>query len=97
MDEEHDLIEYDTRREDIEHLFWRDARSLVQVFQCRAAPFEFLAKGREYEVSSLYNWLTRHERFEVVEYFADGNDSYIAFHHEVAQLLFSKNKTPHSY
>ena len=97
MDDDHDLIEYDIRREDIEHLFWRNARSLVQVFQCRATPFEFLAKGKEYEIKTLHGWITRHDRFEEVEHFFDGNDSYIAFHHEVAQLLFSKNKTPHSH
>lgn len=97
MTDDTDLIEYDTQREDIEHLFWRDARSLVQVFQCRDAPHEFLAKGREYEVKTLHNWITRHERFEVIEYYPDGNDSYVAFHHEIAQLLFNKNKTPHPY
>lgn len=97
MDDDHELIEYDVKREDIEHLFWRDARSLVQVFQCRAAPFEFLAKGKEYEVKALCAWLDKHDRFEIVESCLDGTNSYVAFHHEVAKLLFSKNKTPHPY
>ena len=92
-----DTIEYDTRRKDIEHLFWRDARSLVQVFQCRAAPFEYLANGREYEIRNLHDWLERHDRFDVVEFCLDGSESYVAFHHEVAQLLFNRNKTPHSH
>lgn len=97
MTDDIDIIEYDIRREDIEHLFWRDAHSLVQVFQCHAAPFEYLANGREYEIKNLHDWLTHHDRFDVIEFYPDGTDSYVAFHHEVAHLLFNKNKTPHSH